>query len=62
VDAGIDEIGNEIEEPFSILPLEVIAAKSRSDIAELMNKSSKNCDFKRNIDMSYELKELKRSG
>jgi hypothetical protein len=58
--AGIDEIGNEIEEPFSILPLKHIVAKSGSDITELMNKMFKNSDFKKNIDISYELDALKR--
>lgn len=35
---GIEEIGVEIEEPFGILPLEVIADRSRQDTVELVNR------------------------
>lgn len=34
----MEEIGVENEEPFSILPLEVIADKAKADIIELYNK------------------------
>jgi predicted membrane chloride channel (bestrophin family) len=43
--AGMEEIGVENEEPFSILPLEVIANKAKADIIELMNKQEDNRDF-----------------
>lgn len=36
--AGIEEIGVEIEEPFGILPLEVISNKAQADMAELINR------------------------
>eukprot|EP00892_Ulva_mutabilis_P011484 jgi/Ulvmu1/8708/UM047_0048.1 len=42
---GMEEIGVENEEPFSILPLEVIAGKAKSDIIELMNKQRENRRF-----------------
>lgn len=35
--AGMEEISVEIEEPFSMLPIEVITAKARSDIITLVN-------------------------
>lgn len=35
---GIEEIGVEIEEPFGILPLEVISNKAKADIIEIMNR------------------------
>lgn len=38
VAAGIEEIGVEIEEPFGILPLEVISNKAKADIIEIMNR------------------------
>ena len=58
--AGTDEVGNEIEEPFSILPLETIAAKSRQDITELMNKQTRNRDFQANITMTHDCGAFKR--
>lgn len=39
---GMEEIGVENEEPFSILPLEVIANKAKADIIELFNKQVQN--------------------
>lgn len=35
--AGMEEISVEIEEPFSMLPIETITAKARSDIVTLVN-------------------------
>jgi hypothetical protein len=43
--AGMEEIGVENEEPFSILPLEVIANKAKADIIELFNKQKPNREF-----------------
>ena len=36
--AGIEEIGVEIEDPFGILPLEVISNKAKADVIEIMNR------------------------
>jgi len=36
--AGIEEIGVEIEEPFGILPLEVISNKAKADMIEIVNR------------------------
>lgn len=36
--AGIEEIGVEIEDPFGILPLEVISNKAKADVLEIMNR------------------------
>lgn len=41
----MEEIGAEIEEPFSILPLEVIANKAKVDIIELFNSQKDNRDM-----------------
>lgn len=41
----MEEIGVENEEPFSILPLEVIANKAKADIIELFNNQQSNRDF-----------------
>ena len=38
----MEEIGVENEEPFTILPLEVIANKAKADIIELFNKQVQN--------------------
>jgi predicted membrane chloride channel (bestrophin family) len=38
--AGIEEIGVEIEEPFGILPLEVISNKSKADMFEIVNRKN----------------------
>jgi hypothetical protein len=37
---GIEEIGVEIEEPFGILPLEVISNKAKADMFEIINRES----------------------
>lgn len=52
--AGMEEIGVENEEPFSILPLEVIAGKAKTDIVELMNKQRENRKF---ADVVYDYSE-----
>jgi predicted membrane chloride channel (bestrophin family) len=57
--AGIDEVGNEIEEPFSILPLDTIAAKSRSDLTELVEKHRQNRDVGRSIIMTHSFTSFK---
>jgi hypothetical protein len=36
--SGIEEIGVEIEDPFGILPLEVISNKAKADVIEIMNR------------------------
>ena len=54
VRAGMEEIGVENEEPFSILPLEVIAGKAKTDIIELMNKQRENRRF---ADVVYDYSE-----
>ena len=36
--AGIEEIGVEIEDPFGILPLEVISNKAKADVIEIINR------------------------
>jgi hypothetical protein len=41
----MEEIGVENEEPFTILPLDVIANKAKADIIELFNKQEVNRDF-----------------
>ena len=38
----MEEISVEIEEPFSMLPIEVITAKARSDIITLVNNQRAN--------------------
>jgi hypothetical protein len=38
IGAGIEEIGVEIEDPFGILPLEVISNKAKADIIEILNR------------------------
>ena len=45
VHAGIQEIGLEIEEPFGILPLEVICAKTIRDLTSLMNNEEPMWDI-----------------
>jgi hypothetical protein len=36
--SGIEEIGVQIEDPFGILPLEVISNKAKADMIELVNR------------------------
>ena len=52
-------MGNEIEEPFSILPLEVIAAKSRADITELINNQHNAANFSDLVDSALKSSDKK---
>ena len=53
--AGIEEIGVEIEEPFGILPLEVISNKAKADMIEIVNREVKVKDVALTQDRSAQV-------